>query len=107
MGRPKVREHNEHFQTVNLGGRKSCPTCYVKKAGQLYWWFEYVRVRRNTVKHFCAACYGKEVRDKLLEHAGPCGCTITLVWHGDGPRPDWLTLEESDAQCGRELVRAG
>ena len=94
MPRNKVRTHGEHFATVSLGGRKSCPNCHQKNAGQLYWWFEYVRVRRRTVKHFCAACWATEIKPLLLQHAAECGCTFTLNWHGwGGDRPAWLTLE--------------
>lgn len=99
---PRERTHGEHFQTVALGGRKSCPTCGAKKAGQLYWWFEYVRVRRHTVKHFCAACFSTQVSAQLVAHATQCGCTIELIWHGDGDRPAWLTLE---VRREAELVR--
>ena len=94
----KVRVHREHFFTVALGGRKSCPTCRTKNAGQLYGWYEYIRCKKHLVKHFCEACYPVEVHAPLQEHAKPCGCAIELVYYG-GTRPTWLVPEIKNEVC--------
>ena len=97
----KVRQHNEHFRTVSLGGRKSCPSCRAKLAeGESVWsWGEYHHARWYTVRHFCKECFKSDVKDPLLGHAGDCGCKINLVGHDK--LPDWLTLgdEKDGAAC--------
>ena len=89
----KVRNHNEYFRTVSLGNRKSCPTCGEKlQNGESIWsWGEYVRAKWRTVKHFCKACFEEEVRGLLIDHAGDCGCNITLVVR-EIETPEWLKL---------------
>lgn len=91
------RRHNEHFCTVSLGGRKSCPTCNRKLPdGESVWsWGEYVRARWRTVLHFCVQCYDAEVKRPLLAHAGPCGCEIVLCSYQGERLPDWLNLSPS------------
>lgn len=94
----KQRNHNEWFRKVSLGNRKSCPTCRAKiEQGESIWsWGEYIRAKWCTVKHFCKKCYDAEVRQPLLAHSGPCGCTITLQIR-EHEKPEWLTLEETCA----------
>jgi hypothetical protein len=91
----KVKTHNEWFRDVSLGGRKSCPTCKTKNAGQLYSWGEYHAVRWYTVKHFCQYCFVKEVKTPLLQHIDPCGCVVELQYKGGWgkEKPVWLTLD--------------
>lgn len=111
---PKLRQHNEHFRTVSLGGRKSCPTCgaklqvnaatHVNAAGlreSIWSWGEYHNAKWHTVKHFCKECFDKEVRQPLLKHQQQCdggssgrftGCFINLVNHDWVKFPDWLKL---------------
>jgi hypothetical protein len=93
----KTRMHNEHFTSVGLSGRKSCPECREKlQPGEKIWsWFEYVRVQRRRVQFCCKACFTESVKPRLLEHAGGCGCTIELQVHVgfNEVRPGWLTLE--------------
>ena len=93
---PKLRNHNEWFTTVSLGGRKSCPLCKAK-LGPREWiwsWGEYVRGKWRTVKHFCKECYPEEVRKPLLRHTEECGCNVTIVVK-HAVRPEWLELEET------------
>ena len=89
----KVRNHNEWFRTVLLGNRKSCPNCGEKLNGESIWsWGEYLYGKWRTVKYFCKHCFPEQVQKPLQEHAGPCGCQITLCGRGD-VLPDWLKLE--------------
>jgi hypothetical protein len=91
----KPRNHNEWFRTVSLGGRKSCPCCHQKLLpGESIWsWGEYVGGPSwRTVKYFCKLCFPTEVQEPLIHHAGPCGCTITLVGYQGATLPSWLNL---------------
>lgn len=90
----KVRNHNEWFRSVSLGGRKSCPCCGDKlQKGEFIWsWGEYVYAKWRTVKHFCKSCFAAEVQAPLQNHAGPCGCVITIVAYQGERLPAWLTL---------------
>lgn len=91
MAKPRV--HNEYFTTVLRGNRKSCPNCKAKLNGELiYSWFEYHRVQRYAIQDFCIHCWD-EVRSKLLDHSGPCGCVFQLNAKGC-VLPSWLTLDE-------------
>lgn len=91
---PAVREHNEWFRAVTLGGRKSCPSCDHKlESGESIWsWGEYRYAKWRTVLHFCKNCFATRVQDPLLDHAGPCGCTINICMKGSVKKPAWLTL---------------
>lgn len=95
----KVRNHNEWFTPVSLGGRKSCPLCKERLPhGEVIWsWGEYHNGRWNTVKHFCCQCFRKQVLSELLRHKDSCGCEITLVGKYSN-LPAWLTLETS-SEC--------
>ena len=87
--------HNEHFRTVSLGNRKSCPNCYAKLNGRsIFSWGEYVCASWRTVMHFCEDCFEENVQGPLVDHAEPCGCKIQLVSHC-GPLPEWLKLPEA------------
>lgn len=100
---PKQREHNEYFRRVSMGGRKSCPGCLAKlEPGESIWsWGQYVRVKWNTVMHFCKGCFKDRVRDDLVGHTDTCGCTVNLIMYQGGSRPAWLTLAETSARvCG-------
>ena len=107
---PKPKSHNEYFETISAGGRKSCPTCKTKlESGEAVWrWFEYGGCRQFTVKHFCKNCFEREVRSVLLDHADDCGCTIELVRRGRSPMPAWLTLQPAPAKevvvCGQSYT---
>lgn len=93
---PKVRQHNEWFRTVSLGGRKSCPNCRAKLNGGSIWvWGEYIRAKWHNVKYFCQSCYETEVKAPLENHAGDCGCQINMVGYHTN-LPDWLTLDKKD-----------
>ena len=95
---PADRNHNEWFRPVSLGGRKSCPCCGEKlgRNESIWSWGNYVRVKWVTVKHFCKKCFREAVSDPLLEHAGDCGCSITLVmYHCEQPK--WLRLKKRRA----------
>ena len=94
---PKVREHSEYFRPVSCGKRKSCPNCGEKLLpGENIWsWGEYNHVRWYTVQYFCKSCFDtpyKGVKQKLLDHSAPCGCTFNLVGYRREKLPDWLTL---------------
>lgn len=93
---PKPRDHNEWFQPLSTN-RKSCPTCHEKfEPGETsYAWGEYVRGKWRTVKHFCKACFPAKVLKPLLDHAGDCGCTITLCARSGHRLPEWLKLPET------------
>lgn len=89
----KPRNHNEWFNPVEMGGRKSCPTCK-EKLGEnesIWSWSEYVNAKKRLIKHFCRNCFAEEVAAPLVSHASDCGCNITLVVRG-APRPEWLVL---------------
>lgn len=94
---PKIREHNEWFRSVKMGGGKSGPCCPAKlEPNEFIWsWGEYIRVKWHTVKHFCKNCFEKEVQKPLVDHAGPCGCTINLIGKGE-KLPEWLKLPEPE-----------
>lgn len=97
----KVREHNEYFRTVSLGNRKSCPNCSTKLPyGEQIWsWGNYVRVKWITVQYFCCNCFANgyhNPKQRLIDHAGPCGCTFNLIGYRGEKLPAWLTLEESN-----------
>jgi len=96
----KVRQHNEWFRSISLGGRKSCPCCKTKlELGESIWsWGEYHNAKWRTIKHFCSACYATEVRDLLIKHTDGCGCTINLVIK-DSIKPAWLTLSNESEGC--------
>lgn len=100
----KERNHNEWFQPIIAGGRKSCPNCKEKLNSESVWaWGEYVNGKWRTVRHFCRSCFPTQVLKPLKDHAGPCGCTITLCARsGYGPLPEWLTLahEKESVECG-------
>jgi hypothetical protein len=87
------RNHNEWFRPVCLGNRKTCPNCRQRLSiGESIWsWGEYRNARWHTVAHFCRQCFSDTVCEHLLEHAGQCGCTITLVGKGCS-LPVWLSL---------------
>lgn len=87
----KVRNHNEWFMPLV---KRKCP-CGERNV-QCYAWGEYSRTGKwNTVKHFCQKCFAYEVKAALLDHAGPCGCTITLVPRYGYNLPEWINLNES------------
>ncbi len=90
----KLRTHREHFRTVLRGGRKSCSNCKRKlPPGQyIYAWGEYVRATWRTVQDFCRECW-PEIKARLQEHRGECGCTFELVGYHQG-LPSWLKLDE-------------
>lgn len=90
---PQQRNHNEWFRIVGMGGRKSCPCCREKlEAGESIWsWGEYRYAKWRTVKYFCKRCFVTEVQKPLLDHAGDCGCSISLI-SKSGKLPAWLTL---------------
>ena len=92
MAQTKIRQHNEYFRSVSLGGRKSCPTCYTPlEAGESVWsWGEYLYGKWRTVKHFCKTCAQQAVVQPLTQHAGPCGCVIGLKMYRGEQRPGWL-----------------
>ncbi len=89
----KERVHNEHFRTVSLSNRKSCPNCAEKlPSGEYIWsWGEYVNAKWRTVRHFCRACYTQSVQGRLLAHKAECGCNFNLVGYHTG-LPLWLKL---------------
>jgi hypothetical protein len=91
----KQRLHREQFRTVSCGGRKSCPSCKKKLGnGESIWsWGEYLYGKRRTVDYFCKECF-PEIRQKLVHHAGGCGCQFELVGYQGTVLPSWLTLEE-------------
>ena len=97
MARNKTRVHNEYFQVVLRGNRKSCSHCKVKlpQGEVIYNWFEYHNVRHYSVRDFCVNCW-HEVKADLLKHSGPCGCTFQLnAYHCI--LPTWLTLDEKES----------
>lgn len=98
MAKPKQRNHNEWFRPVSCGGRKSCPKCQAKlgKNESIWSWGNYINAKWHTITYFCKECFQTRVADHLLEHAGECGCSITLVmYHADQPR--WLRLKKRRA----------
>jgi hypothetical protein len=97
---PAQRNHNEWFRPVSCGGRKSCPGCHAKlgKNESIWSWGNYVRAKWNTVTHFCKECFETRVAEGLLEHAGECGCTITLVMY-HAVQPKWLRLKKRRKVC--------
>lgn len=99
----KQRSHNEWFRSVSLNNRKSCPSCKKKlEANEKIWsWGEYRFAKWNTVKHFCKACFAKEVREPLVGHTDDCGCKVELNIQGN--KPYWLNL---DAVCPLEQAVA-
>lgn len=97
----KIRQHSEYFRTVSLSGRKSCPNCSVKLAmGEQVWsWGNYVRAKWYTVQYFCKECFSEgysNPKQRLIEHAKPCGCTFNLIGYRGEKLPAWLTLETND-----------
>jgi len=109
---PKPRVHREWFRTVELGGRKSCPTCGTRlEPGESIWsWGEYVRAKWRTITHFCKQDWEdrlhegahpqfgqysyvqKGIKSELLQHAGGCGCEFELVGYQGQKLPEWMTL---------------
>ena len=77
-----------------VSSRKSCPYCLAKlEPDEFVWsWGEYRIGKWNTVRHFCKSCFHTTVREPLLEHAGNCGCNISLIGKGC-ELPSWLTIE--------------
>ncbi len=99
----RIRNHNEWFRKVDRP--KRCPTCHAK--AQVWSWLEYVNARARLVQQFCEHCW-PAIRAKLNEHAGPCGCMITLqIMNRD--KPGWLTLDEPQLELPivENLERAG
>jgi hypothetical protein len=89
----KQRIHNEWFQPIT----KTTCSCGCKKT-QVFSWGEYASGKWRTVLHFCQACFEAEVLSRLVDHAGPCGCTFSLNPRtGYGPLPEWIKAAES--QC--------
>lgn len=95
---PRQRLHNEHFRSVSLGGRKSCPNCKCKlEPGEKIWsWGEYRYAKWRTVMHFCKKCFVTDVQRPLNDHTDGCGCTVVLNVRLDfhETRPAWLKLDE-------------
>lgn len=89
----KPRNHNEWFRPIDRP--KHCPHCGAH--AQVWTWGEYVRAKWRNVDHFCQHCFAR-IREQLNAHAGPCGCTITLVgYHCE--LPAWLTLKTEVKPC--------
>lgn len=91
---PKQRTHNEWFFPVARNNRKSCSHCHAKlEPGESIWgWYEYVRAKKRHIRDCCKACF-PEVKARLLDHTGDCGCAVEL--QVCGPRVAWLTLESA------------
>ena len=88
----KQRNHNEWFRIVSLGNRKSCPTCKTKLGDEAIWsWGEYVNAKWRTVAYFCRQCFADQVKGKLNNHTGDCGCKVTLRSYR-GALPEWLAI---------------
>lgn len=88
----KVRTHREWFRPVARGGRKSCTACGARLADDesIWSWGEYHNARWHSVADFCKECF-ENVRRRLVDHAGGCGCQFELV--GKGCKlPPWLAL---------------
>lgn len=102
----RQREHNEHFRSVSLGGRKSCPCCSAKLApGEKIWsWGQYLRAKWFTVMHFCKECFPDRVQHDLNSHTAGCGCTVNLVMYQGEKRPTWLTLETAACQIPEKIA---
>ena len=81
----------------HVPSRKTCPTCKAKLLpGEYIWgWYEYHNARKRLIQKFCRSCF-PSIRESLNSHTDTCGCQVTLC--GDS-LPDWLTLENDDANC--------
>lgn len=96
-GNTMTREQLEEPYNSIVGvesSRKSCPTCGEKlEKDEFIWsWGEYINAKWRTVKHFCKACFPREVQEPLSSHTDDCGCIVNLVSRGE-ELPDWLTLQ--------------
>lgn len=82
--------HNEWFQTVLRGGRKTCPTCKSPLEGRAIWsWGEYSNAKFRAIQDFCKSCYRDTVYERLKGHTTDCGCAVQMT--GKGCRlPYWL-----------------
>ena len=80
-----------HFDTVALGGRKSCPACDAKLNGEpILAWYEYQRARKYLVSYFCRECSGR-VSDTIFRvYPPPQRVEFSCVWHGGHTTPQWI-----------------
>src|SRR6185437_6320203 len=93
----KLRNHNEWFQPLAKRTR-NCTNCGAPMHGaSMYAWGEYVVGKWQTVKHFCRACFVRDVATQLATHAQDCGCTITICARNGYSLPEWLYIERQ--QC--------
>lgn len=64
---------NKYFHTI---AKKNCPNCGAKKT-EVWGWYEYVRVRKSLVTHFCRNCFEVKVASPILGQIS--NAAITLI----------------------------
>lgn len=83
----RLRIHNEWFMPL---AKRSCP-CGQKKT-EVFAWGEYHCAKWRTVDHFCRTCFEHRVLNRLIAHAGPCGCVFELKARTGYSIPDWIKM---------------
>lgn len=89
----KQRLHREWFRAVELGGRKSCPTCHAKlEPKEWIWsWGQFINAKFRLIRYCCKSCW-KTVQSDLYKHARDCGCSFELVAK-HAPKPSWMMFD--------------
>jgi hypothetical protein len=99
MTKPKVKTHNEWFQS-SCYGRCDCGSNKRSRAKAgldpiVYIWGEYHIGKWRSVQRICQGCFQSAVVPRLVSHAHGCGCTFQLCPRSGHLIPSWITMPDT------------
>lgn len=82
-----LENHTEWFKSVNLRGKRCCPTCAMNlPRGEKVWSWGIINSKGkwNNIKHFCVWCFEVEVKPSISMH------NVFVRGFKDEGLPDWM-----------------